>query len=187
MPELNSHLSNPNPNEPVEGELLFDLAGDPQGNRRIWLKLLSSWTDNVFEVPGLGWRFGLDPIVGLVPVVGDLASAAISFYILTVAAQMRVPRSTLARMGLNLGIDYVVGSIPLLGNVFDFVWKANQRNMKLLERHLAAPPRERTRQGVWDWLVLGSIGIVLLGVFIGSVACAILIASWLARISGMAN
>ena len=182
MPELNSSVSSPNPSVPVEGELLFDTNGNPQAERRLWLKLLSSWTDNVFEIPGLRWRFGIDPIIGLVPVVGDLASAALSFYILSVAAQMRVPRSTLVRMGLNVGIDYVFGSIPLFGNVFDFVWKANQKNMKLLERHIAAPPSERTRHGLWDGIVIGSIGAVLLAGFIGSLASAILIAGWLARL-----
>ena len=185
MPEMSSRLSNPNAGTPVEGELLFDTDGGPQADHRLWLKLLSSWTDNVFEVPGLGWRFGLDPIIGLVPVVGDLASAAVSFYILSVAAQMQVPRSTLARMGLNVGIDYLVGSIPLFGNVFDFVWKANQKNMKLLERHIAAPQSARTQQGIWDWIVIGSIGLVLVAGFVGSLAGAILIAGWLARLIGI--
>src|SRR5688572_25319700 len=102
MSRSNSLLPDHNAPKPVVGELVFDDDGGRQADRRIWLKLLSTWTDNVFEVPGLGWRFGLDPIIGLVPVAGDLVSAVLSFYILSVAAQMRVPRSTLVRMGMNV-------------------------------------------------------------------------------------
>ena len=132
-----------------------------------------------------GWRFGLDPIIGLVPIVGDLASALISFYILSVAAQMRVPRSTMARMGANVAIDYVVGSVPLLGNIFDFAWKANRRNMKLLERHVAAPPQERARHAVWDWVFIGLLGAGLVALFIGSLVVAVLIASSIGRSLGV--
>jgi len=191
MPRSNSVSPDSPSSRPVEGELLFEegslRGGNAHGDRRLWLKLLSTWTDSVFEVPGTGWRFGLDPIIGLVPVAGDLASAVLSFYILSVAAQMRVPRSTLVRMGLNVGIDYVLGSIPVLGNVFDFVWKANQRNMQLLERHLAAPASERRRQSMWDWLLVASIGVVLVAAFIGSLAAALLIAAWIARLLGLAS
>ncbi len=184
MPRSNSLLPDSAASAPVEGELLFD-DGDARDRRR-WLKLLSAWTDNVFEIPGTGLRFGLDPLIGLVPVAGDLASAVLSFYILSVAAQTRVPRSTLVRMGLNVGIDYVLGSIPLLGNVFDFVWKANQKNMQLLERHVAAPASERRRQSMWDWVLIGLIGIVLVAAFIGSLVVAMLIAAWIARLLGLA-
>jgi hypothetical protein len=142
---------------PISGELL-DADARPARKRfqdQQWARLLSFWTDSVFEVPGLGWRFGLDPLIGLVPVVGDLASSAVSFYILSLAAHFGVPRRTLARMAINVGIDYVLGSIPLIGNVFDFAWKANQRNMALLEQALAAPAHERRRQTMVDWLIIG--------------------------------
>ena len=186
MPHSEFLLSAQNPSQPVQGELVVDDDnGGRQVDRRVWLKLLSTWTDNVFEVPGLGWRFGLDPIIGLVPVAGDLASAILSFYILSVAAQMQVPRSTLVRMGMNVGLDYFLGSIPIVGNVFDFVWKANHRNMQLLERHMAAPPSERARQGIWDWILIGLLGAGLLAAFVGSIAAAILLAGWLARLLGM--
>jgi hypothetical protein len=133
----------------------------------------------VFEVPGLGWRFGLDPLIGLVPVVGDLATTAMSFYILSLAAYFKVPRSTLARMAMNVAIDYVVGSIPLVGNIFDFAWKANQRNVTLLERALAQPPGEFRRQSVLDWLFVGGVILLLLAAFIGSITLAIVFATWI--------
>jgi hypothetical protein len=162
----------------VEGELLPPLSTGDAARER-WVKLLAAWTDTVFEVPGLGWRFGLDPIIGLVPVVGDLASAMVSFYILSLASQLGAPRSTLARMMLNVGIDYTVGAIPVVGNLFDFAWKANYRNAKLLERVLATPPQERRKQSLWDWLFIGGAVAMLVGVFIGSVAAAILLAKWI--------
>jgi hypothetical protein len=169
----------------VEGELL---TGDERQGPAIWVdkknlaKWISIWSDTVFEVPGLGWRFGLDPIIGLIPIAGDFASAVVSLYILTLAAEMQVPRSTMLRMGLNVAIDYFVGSIPVVGNIFDFAWKANARNMQLLERTLAAPPAERRRQSVWDWLILVGLVALLIGLFIGSLVVAIWIAAGIARL-----
>jgi len=169
----------------VEGELLTD---NERRGPAIWIdkknlaKLISVWSDTVFEVPGLGWRFGLDPIIGLIPIAGDFASAVVSLYLLTLAAEMQVPRSTMLRMGLNVAIDYFVGSIPVVGNIFDFAWKANARNMQLLERTLAAPPTERRKQSLWDWLILGGLVVLLVALFIGSLVVAILIAAWIARL-----
>ncbi len=176
---------NPAQRQAVEGELL---TGDERRDPGIWVgkknlaKWISIWSDTVFEVPGLGWRFGLDPIIGLVPVAGDFASAVVSLYILTLAAEMQVPRSTMLRMGLNVAIDYFVGSIPIVGNIFDFAWKANARNMQLLERTLASPPTERRKQSLWDWLILGGLIAMLVALFIGSLVVAILIAAWIARL-----
>ncbi len=171
----------PKSQPPLVGELL---EADKQPARsgfqnEQWARLLSYWTDSVFEIPGLGWRFGLDPLIGLVPIVGDLASTAVSFYILSLAAHHGVSRSTLARMTMNVGIDYVLGSLPLIGNVFDFAWKANQKNMVLLERELAAPARERRRQTLVDWLIIGGMMVLLVAAFVGSVVLAIVLANWL--------
>lgn len=167
--------------EPVSGELLG--ADDRQReftspDHVEILRALSRWTDTVFEVPGLGWRFGLDPILGLLPFVGDLATSVIALYVLAVAKQMNVPRSTLLRMGLNIGVDYVVGAIPLLGNVFDFAWKANHRNVQLLERSMAAGNRERRQQSIWDWAIIVALFASIIGALILSLATAILIAGW---------
>ena len=90
----------------------------------------------------------------------------------------------MARMTLNVGIDYVIGSIPIIGNIFDFAWKANQRNMQLLERALAAPPHERSRQSIWDWFLIGGMAVLLLAAFIGSIALAIAIATLLVKAVG---
>jgi Domain of unknown function (DUF4112) len=170
--------------EPVQGELLTD---DGPAGRQLWAaktylaRAISNWSDTVFEITGLGWRFGLDPIIGLIPIAGDFATSLVSLYILSLAAEARVPRGTMLRMGLNVAIDYFVGSIPIVGNVFDFAWKANYRNMQLLERALAAPPSERTRQSRADWLILGGILAALVALLIASIVMAILIAGWISK------
>jgi len=167
------------PGEPLQGELLTD---DAPAGRQLWAaktylaRAISKWSDTVFEIPGLGWRFGLDPIIGLIPVAGDFATSLVSLYILSLAAEARVPRGTMLRMGLNVAIDYFVGSIPIVGNVFDFAWRANYRNMQLLERAMAAPPDERRRQSRADWLILGGILAALVALLIASIVMAILIA-----------
>lgn len=100
--------------------------------------------DASLRVPGTNIRFGLDPILGLVPVAGDVVSAAFSLYILREAARLGVPRPVLARMATNIGIDVAVGLVPLLGDAGDVFFKANQRNLGLIDRHLRSqPPRPR--------------------------------------------
>lgn len=143
------------------------------------LQLLALLTDNLVRLPGVGWRVGLDPIIGLFPVVGDLATALVSLYILQAAAQLDVPRSTLARMAVNVAIDYLVGSIPVLGNVFDFWWKANYRNVQLLERALAEPVQRRRRNRVADWLFIATVLLALSAAFVGSLVMAFLTANWI--------
>ncbi len=83
------------------------------------LDQLSRWMDGLFRIPGTGWRFGLDAIVGLIPGVGDTASTLVSFYILAAGVRYRVSKVTLLRMGLNIGVDYVFGAIPVIGDLFD--------------------------------------------------------------------
>ena len=172
------------PDSPVSGELLLPgdrAAGSRQLANEQWLKILAVWLDKAFVVPGVGWRFGLDPIIGLIPIVGDFATTLISLYIIATAAQMQVPKSTLARMGLNIAIDSVVGAIPFVGNIFDFAWKANSANMQLLERHANAAPTTRRKHGLWDWLFVVGMLLAVLMVVIGSLT----VTAWM--ISGIFN
>jgi uncharacterized protein DUF4112 len=183
MPPFEPHRSG-SPASPVAGELLdADDRREPQLRpvNEQWAKLLSYWMDSAIEIPHLGWRFGLDPIIGLVPIAGDLATTLVSFYILSLAVQLRIPRSTMARMALNVGIDYVLGAIPLVGNVFDFAWKANQRNMQLLERAAAAPVHERRRQTILDWLMIGGVVVLLVAGFVGSIMLAVWLVTWFGK------
>ncbi len=98
---------------------------------RRWARLF----DAAFRIPGTEFRFGLDPLVGLVPGIGDLASPLLTIAILWQAAQLRVPKIVLTRMVLYALIDAGVGAIPVVGDAFDFAWRANEWNMALLERH----------------------------------------------------
>ena len=108
------------------------------------LDRLADLLDSRFRIPGLGVRFGLDGILGLVPGVGDVATLGPSAYLVWRAHRLGADRRTLARMAANAGVDFVVGGVPLLGDVFDVAFKANRRNIELLKRHLSErDPGER--------------------------------------------
>jgi hypothetical protein len=89
----------------------------------------------------LGFRFGLDGLVGLIPLIGDLITSGFSFYIIINAARLGCSPSTLIRMAMNVLLDNVLNVIPFVGNIFDFFWKANTRNIILLNQHLNQPQR----------------------------------------------
>ena len=91
--------------------------------------------DSAFQVPGTRMRFGLDPIVGLLPGAGDLITGFFSVMIVLHSVRLRIPKVVIARMMLNSGVDLLVGAVPLVGDLIDAGFKANLRNMALLERH----------------------------------------------------
>jgi hypothetical protein len=103
------------------------------------LRRLAVLLDDSIPIPGTHFRIGVESIIGLIPGAGDLAGGAFSLYILLQAARMGVPRPLLVRMGTNLVIDVVVGAVPVLGDLFDAGFKANLRNLALLERHADRP------------------------------------------------
>jgi len=132
------------------------------------LERLSWLMDDLFRIPGLNWRFGLDALVGLIPGFGDTATSLVSFYILVGAVRYRVPKITLLRMGLNLALDYLLGSLPLVGDLFDAWWKSNHRNLDLL-RERATVTGEAAREGqLSDWLFVAVIILGLIGLAVGS-------------------
>ncbi|MFD1512317.1 DUF4112 domain-containing protein [Halomarina rubra] len=92
--------------------------------------------DEAIPVPGTDRRVGLDSIVGVLPVAGDAVTAVASSYIVLEAARLGAPKATVARMTVNVVVDFLFGAIPLLGDLFDAVFKANQKNVALLEAHL---------------------------------------------------
>ena len=98
---------------------------------------LAHLLDNTFRIPVINYRFGIDALIGLVPVVGDFTAFGLSSWIIYRAAKMGAPRALLAKMTANALGDTLVGSIPGLGTAVDFVWKANARNLRMLERFLA--------------------------------------------------
>lgn len=99
------------------------------------LRRLAHLLDSSIPLPG-GYRIGLDGIIGLVPLVGDAAGALLSSYIVIRAAQLGVSTRSLLSMMVNIIVETVIGVIPVLGDIFDFAWKANERNIRLLNRQL---------------------------------------------------
>jgi hypothetical protein len=137
------------------------------------LERLSWLLDDLIRIPGLGWRFGLDALVGLIPGFGDTATSLASFYILVSAVRYRVPKITLLRMGLNIAIDYLVGSLPLVGDVFDAWWKSNQMNVALLRKRATVSADEARKGKISDWLFVALIILVLAGLAIGTAAVSV--------------
>lgn len=114
-----------------------------QAERLNRLRTIARLLDARFGIPGTRFRLGLDSILGLVPGIGDAATAAVSLYILVEARRLGVGVPTLARMGWNVAVDLGLGAVPLVGDVFDFFWKSNLKNMALLEADL----ERRARRG----------------------------------------
>ncbi len=134
----------PRPAEPHRSRDPFDqLEADEAERLRRFIEWLSDWMDARFEMPLVGWRFGIDALAGLVPGVGDLATTAVSLFLIGLAGRFGLPRITIARMTLNVMIDMLVGAVPLVGDVFDVWWKANQRNAQLLAERLDEMPDSR--------------------------------------------
>src|SRR5205814_10170379 len=127
------------------------------------LERLSWLMDDLFRIPVVGWRIGIDAIVGLIPGFGDTATTLVSFYILVAAVRYRVSKVTLLRMRLNIGIDYVLRSLPLVGDVFDAWWKSNQMNVELLRKRAAVSASEAQQGKLSDWLFVGLIILALAG------------------------
>lgn len=144
------------------------------------LERLSWLLDDLVRVPGLGWRFGLDALVGLIPGFGDAATSLASFYILVSAVRYGVPKVTLVRMGMNIGLDYVVGSFPLVGDVFDVWWKSNQRNVALLSERATVSAEEARKGRLSDWLFVGLIILLLAGLALGSVVVSLFLLTLIA-------
>jgi hypothetical protein len=155
------------PQRPIEIEESLDRLG--------WL------LDDVFRIPVLGWRIGLDALVGLIPGVGDTATTVASLYVLGSAVRYRVPKVTLLRMGLNLGIDYALGSLPLVGDFFDAWWKSNQKNVELLRQRATVSASEAREGRISDWLFVGVIMIFLVLLAIGAALVSIYLLAMLLR------
>ena len=129
-----------------------------QEQRLELVRRLSRLLDSAFVVPGTSMRVGLDPILGLLPGLGDLVSPLFAIGVLWQARELRLPRVVQLRMIANVAIDSLVGMVPIAGDLFDFAWKANERNLVLLERHAY----EEHRPSVGDWLFVVAMILLLL-------------------------
>lgn len=132
------------------------------------LQRLARLWDSAIRIPGTQVRVGLDPLVGLVPGLGDAAGALVAAYIVLEAVRFDVPGATLLRMLANVAIDALVGTVPVLGDIFDVAWRANLKNVALIEHHLADPHGARRASRVWIVVVIaGLVLLALLGVAAG--------------------
>ena len=142
-----------------------------QQTRLAALRRAAELLDSAFVVPGTNYRIGLDPIIGLIPIVGDLASPLFTIALLWQAYDLTLPKVVQLRMIFNAAIDALVGAIPVAGDLFDFGWKSNQMNLALLERHAY----EERRAGVADWLFV----IAMIALLLAIAALPFVLAGWL--------
>lgn len=141
----------------VETEVLPGRETEFERDER-FIRFISQLMDSAFVIPGTNIRFGLDPIIGLLPGVGDTADALISTFLIARSAQYGVPKIVVLRMLMNVLINTVFGSLPVIGDAFSVWWKSNAMNYELLRKHATA--RRRPTRG--DWLfVIGIIGAML--------------------------
>jgi hypothetical protein len=127
------------------------------------LALLRRWAvllDSAFRVPGLGVRFGLDALIGLVPGLGDLVTPVFTVAVLLTALRVRVPPIVLLRMVINAALDMLIGLVPFAGDIVDVFWKADLRNVALLERHAQRSVAPTRGDYVFVFVCLGLVALV---------------------------
>ncbi|MEC4986335.1 MAG: DUF4112 domain-containing protein [Oscillatoria sp. PMC 1068.18] len=153
------------------------LINEKHQQRLARVRSLSYLLDNAIGIPGTNYRIGLDPLLGLFPAAGDYVGSAISAYIVLEAARLGVSRNLLLQMAGNIILETLVGTVPMLGDLFDAAWKANSKNIALLEEHLGSPQPQQRRKT--DWLFLGLFFAILLIVVIGTTLLSLYLLSLL--------
>ncbi len=131
-----------------------------------WVERIARLLDSQFRLPGTRFRFGLDPLLGLVPIVGDLSTTVVSVALLLTMLRHGASGAVVVRMALNILIDSVVGAIPIIGSVFDFAYKSNERNVALLRRHYAEGRHTSSGKGLVALLLVAFLvvsGLVVWG------------------------
>jgi hypothetical protein len=165
-------------------ELEFEVLPPEETQKRSELEPLFRWLalimDNFLRVPGTQLRFGLDPLMGLLPGFGDTGSAIVSAMALIAAARRGLPKILLARMSLNILINEAVGIIPIVGDAFSFWFKSNARNYELLKEFSAAPRRSTAS----DWAFVVFVLTALLVILVVSLAFSFWLLYGLAKILG---
>ena len=137
------------------------------------LEVLSQLMDNQFRIPMLGWRFGMNAIIDLIPGIGDVSTTIIALYVLVSAVRYRVPKITLLRMGVNIAIYFAGNLVPLAGDLFAAWWKPNIRNINLLRRRATVSAAEAKRGRTSDWIFVGLIVGGLLALLFTAIALTV--------------
>jgi hypothetical protein len=145
-------------------------------HRREQLQRLAWLLDSSITVPGTRFTFGVEALLGLIPFLGDAAGVLLSSYILLEAARMGAPKALVFRMAVNVAIEGIVGAVPIAGDIFDAAWKANQRNVRLLDAHFGEPKRATVDNRRWAVIVIA--GLVVLFIFVGALSFLALRALW---------
>lgn len=147
-------------------ELEFEVLPPEDQRRRSELEPIFRWLalimDNLLRLPGTSFRFGLDPLLGLIPGIGDTGSAIVSAMALIAATRRGLPRILLLRMALNILINEAVGIIPVIGDAFSFWFKSNARNYELLRSQVATPRRSSRGDWIFVGLILGALILFLI-------------------------
>lgn len=141
-----------------------------------WVERISNLMDDKFKLPGTNFRFGLDPLINLIPIAGDISGFIVGAALVLVIAKNGVSRKVVILMVLNIFIDALIGGIPLIGNVFDFYYKSNSYNIKLLKEHYEEGRHTGSGTGV-----LLAVFIVLFLFFLGFLFLIYWVAAWIWR------
>ncbi len=152
---------------------------DRFGGQLAGLQILAHLLDSAIRIPGLNIRVGLDALLGVIPGLGDIGTSLLSLLILKEASRRGVSKVTMTRMTANLVIDTAMGAIPILGDAFDIYWKANERNVRLLERHAAPDPRTVRQAELSDRLFFAGLIFVILSCLVVSLWIASTVIRWL--------
>ncbi|MFM7363421.1 MAG: DUF4112 domain-containing protein [Cuspidothrix sp.] len=154
----------------------FSITSDGYAPRLKRLRQLSRLLDDIVNIPGTKVGIGLDPIIGLLPLCGDVLGLLLSLYIIIESAQLGVSKATLGRMVINVIIDCLVGAIPMLGDLFDFAWKANNYNIILLEEALKNP--QKNKKVDKSFIVFFCISLFFLAVVLIAIPMILLRVLW---------
>ncbi|MCW5315039.1 DUF4112 domain-containing protein [Nostoc sp. KVJ3] len=167
------------PDSPARFSMIEPDAKAPTLKR---LRQLSRLLDNAITIPGTKIGFGLDPIIGLLPIGGDFLGVMFSSYIILEAARLGVSRATLGKMVFNVIVDGLVGAVPVLGDLFDFAWTANSYNIKLLEEYLKFPSEQRSAD---RWFIVALlIGLLLISIILVALPVILIRILWNAVTGG---
>ena len=135
------------------------------------LKRLSHNLDEAFTIPGTERKIGIDPIIGLIPGGGDLIGGALSIYIMHAGIRMGMPRSVIIRMFGNIALEFIIGCIPIIGDLFDVMWKSNQRNVKLIEDSIISEEKNT----IFGYFLIGVLIKTLVTILLAIIAVSTVI------------
>jgi hypothetical protein len=147
--------------EPISGEVIHGTSRAERFHAaEARLRRVTHLMDDLVPIPGTGQRIGVDPVIGLIPIVGDVTAAAIGGWVILEAARFGIPRVALARMIVNLTVDLAIGLIPIIGDLFDIVSRSNSANLDIFRRHALDPDATTTDHRAF----FVGLAVLLLGV-----------------------